>query len=164
MPIVNTFNTRGAGSPEGKVAAPVGSVYTDSEATSGAIRWIKTVGAGTSGWAVEYGDTGWRDITDLVTPAPTSGRLLVARTAGELRLYFDHLTMPEGGSGTLATLPTGLRPAFTQGGPVQGVSSRAQVSNYGYVQVYSWSTSAMIGTLAAKLPAGWPTTRPGTPA
>ena len=31
----------GTGSPEGKVAAPVGSIYTDTAATNGAIRWIK---------------------------------------------------------------------------------------------------------------------------
>ena len=52
----------GVGSPEGKVAAPVGSIYTDSSATAGAIRWIKTSGTGTIGWRVEYGDTGLRDL------------------------------------------------------------------------------------------------------
>ena len=40
---------RGTGSPEGKVAAPVGSTYTDTAATNGAIRWIKTSGTGATG-------------------------------------------------------------------------------------------------------------------
>src|SRR5699024_8615373 len=56
----------GSGSPVDKVAAPVGSIYTDSSATTGAIRWIKTSGTGTTGWRVEYGDTGLRDVSNLV--------------------------------------------------------------------------------------------------
>ena len=56
----------GTGSPEGKVAAPVGSIYTDTAATNGAIRWIKASGTGSTGWRVEYGDTGWRDISSFI--------------------------------------------------------------------------------------------------
>lgn len=48
---------RGTGSPEGKVAAPVGSVYTDTAATNGSIRWIKASGTGSTGWRDDYGDT-----------------------------------------------------------------------------------------------------------
>src|SRR5699024_5199841 len=50
----------GRGSPENRVTAPVGTIYTDTAATNGAIRWIKTSGTGNTGWKVEYGDTGWR--------------------------------------------------------------------------------------------------------
>lgn len=52
----------GTGTPEGKVAAPVGSVYTDTAATNGAIRWIKASGTGNTGWRVEYDDEAWRSI------------------------------------------------------------------------------------------------------
>lgn len=166
MPIIESFSpiTRGVGSPEGKVSAPVGTTYTDSAATNGAIRWIKASGTGNTGWRVEYGDTGWRDITALATTAPTSGRLLLARDDTSLWLHFDQLTMPSASSGAIVTLPAGFRPQTTQGTIIQGVSSRVQVSNYGHVQIYNWSTSPMVGTLVAKLPADWPTTLPGTPA
>src|SRR5699024_1181871 len=62
----------GTGSPEGKVSAPVGSIYTDSAATNGAIRWIKSSGAGNTGWMVEYGYTGWRNLRSAISPAPTT--------------------------------------------------------------------------------------------
>lgn len=60
----------GNGMPNGKVLAPVGSIYIDRDATNGAIRWIKkTNGNSVNGWAVEYGDTGWRNITPNPLPA-----------------------------------------------------------------------------------------------
>lgn len=52
-----TVALTGTGSPEGNVAAPVGSVYTDTAATNGAIRWIKASGTGVTGWRDDYGDT-----------------------------------------------------------------------------------------------------------
>lgn len=54
--------TSGTGSPEGVVTAAVGSRYTDTAATNGAVEWIKATGSGNTGWKVAYGDTGWRDI------------------------------------------------------------------------------------------------------
>jgi len=52
----------GVGIPEGVVAAGVGTIYTDTAATCGAIRWIKTTASGSTGWRVVWGDTGWRDL------------------------------------------------------------------------------------------------------
>ncbi len=60
----------GTGFPEGVVTAPVGSIYTDTAATNGAIRWIKATGVGNTGWRVEYGDTGWRDIVGSIYAGP----------------------------------------------------------------------------------------------
>ena len=54
---VSVAQFQGHGSPNGVVAAPVGSIYTDLAATNGAIRWIKTSGTENTGWKVEYGDT-----------------------------------------------------------------------------------------------------------
>lgn len=59
---VTRFWTSGTGSPEGVVTADVGSRYTDTAATNGAVEWIKASGTGNTGWKVAYGDTGWRDI------------------------------------------------------------------------------------------------------
>lgn len=50
----------GTGSPEGVLTAPMGTEYTDTAATNGAVKWIKFTGSGNTGWRVTYGDTGWR--------------------------------------------------------------------------------------------------------
>jgi len=54
----------GTGSPLGVVSAPVGTLYTDTASTNGAIRWFKKTGSGNTGWIVIYGDTGWRSLID----------------------------------------------------------------------------------------------------
>lgn len=46
----------GTGSPEGVVAAPVGTAYTDTAGTNGAWQWLKKSGTGTTGWAVTHSD------------------------------------------------------------------------------------------------------------
>ena len=66
----------GTGSPEGVVTAPVTSTWTDTVATTGAIQWIKASGTGNTGWVVQYGDTGWRNITSLATA--NAGQTLAA--------------------------------------------------------------------------------------
>lgn len=80
----------GTGSPEGVVTAPAGSMWTDTAATTGAVRWCKASGAGNTGWIVEYGDTGWRDITTLIeagVQATNAGMLLyVRRQNGNVQL------------------------------------------------------------------------------
>jgi hypothetical protein len=73
----------GTGSPEGVVTAPIGTEYTDVLATNGAVTWRKMAGASNIGWAVAYGDTGWRNIRSLYTPATAvpsiSGEILIRR-------------------------------------------------------------------------------------
>lgn len=56
----------GMGSPEGSLSATIGTIYTDMAGTNGAIRWIKTSATGNTGWRVLWGDTGERDITNLL--------------------------------------------------------------------------------------------------
>lgn len=56
----------GTGSPESVVSAPVGSTWTDTAATTGAVAWRKVSGTGSSGWVVEYGDTGRRAVASAV--------------------------------------------------------------------------------------------------
>lgn len=48
--------------PNGKVTAPVGTTYVDTNATNGALKWIKRTGADNQGWEVLTGDTGWRTL------------------------------------------------------------------------------------------------------
>ena len=59
----------GTGFPEGVTTAPVGTKYIDTNATNGAIEWIKATGSGNTGWKTSYADTGWRDVTGLLNPA-----------------------------------------------------------------------------------------------
>ena len=52
----------GAGIPEGKVEGTLGQTYVDIRKTNGAVKWIKTTDSGKIGWAVLYGDTGWKTL------------------------------------------------------------------------------------------------------
>lgn len=52
----------GAGIPEGKVEGTLGQTYVDLRKTNGAVKWIKTTDSGKNGWAVLYGDTGWKTL------------------------------------------------------------------------------------------------------
>ena len=60
---VNQYEIHGTGFPNGKVSAPVGTTYVDTNATNGALKWIKRSGTGNQGWEVLTGDTGWRTLT-----------------------------------------------------------------------------------------------------
>lgn len=73
------FELRGTGFPEGSVTASVGTYYTDTNATNGAIRWVKASGSGNTGWKVVFGDTGWRAFNGVVFQA---GGSPVAITSG----------------------------------------------------------------------------------
>ena len=48
--------------PNGKVSAPVGTTYVDTNVTNGALKWIKRTGTDNQGWEVLTGDTGWRSL------------------------------------------------------------------------------------------------------
>lgn len=56
----NQYEIHGTGFPNGKVTAPVGTTYVDTNVTNGALKWIKRRGNGNEGWEVLSGDTGWR--------------------------------------------------------------------------------------------------------
>lgn len=58
----NEYEIHGQGMPNGKVVAPVGTTYVDTNGTNGAFKWIKRTGADNQGWEVLTGDTGWRTL------------------------------------------------------------------------------------------------------
>lgn len=58
----NEYEIHGTGFPNGKVTAPVGTTYVDTNVTSGALKWIKRKGNDSQGWEVLTGDTGWRNL------------------------------------------------------------------------------------------------------
>lgn len=62
-PAASEYEIHGQGMPNGKVVAPVGTTYVDTNATNGALKWIKRTGTDNQGWEVLTGDTGWRTLT-----------------------------------------------------------------------------------------------------
>ena len=165
----------GVGSPEGKVEAPVGSIYTDSAATNGAIRWIKTSGTGATGWSVEYGDTGWRDITSSTvnrsSPAvfADGAGIQIRRFQGTVQYrFFGDITVTSQ-FGKLTDNFTGFRPKWD--GQMELISRAADL------KAGTWQVRLENGISGEKLClAGesrlmmwdteqpWPSTLPGTPA
>lgn len=59
---VNEYEIHGTGMPNGKVTAPVGTTYVDTNVTNGVLKWIKRKGNDNQGWEVLTGDTGWRTL------------------------------------------------------------------------------------------------------
>ena len=57
---VNEYEIHGTDFPNGKVTAPVGTTYVDTNVTNGALKWIKRRGNDNQGWEILIGDTGWR--------------------------------------------------------------------------------------------------------
>ena len=161
----------GVGSPEGNVSAPVGSIYTDSETTNGAIRWIKTSGTGSTGWKVEYGDTGLRDISDLLKDA--TGSVTISRI-GQVVYLEARVIKPEetlgSGSSFLASLPVGFRPAtrrdFTLNATLSSSTTRSGFQfTSGAIGVWQPSTSDIYYFQHHWVTSNsWPTSLPGTPA
>lgn len=84
---------KGQGSPDGRVVAPINSIYIDTVTTNGAFMWRNTDSR--TGWAVISGDTGWRNVTEsfrAANPTCTGGRLRVRRENNQLWISADNLT------------------------------------------------------------------------
>ena len=162
----------GIGSPEGKVAAPVGSTYTDSAATNGAIRWVKTSSTGSTGWRVEYGDTGWRNISSELEQG-VSGNVFITRIGQTVHMMLHNVATENAGHIVLFFLSPGFRPLDVSGAPWRNATL---VTDYGDTQrVASYFSNRMRilnmptgklfgGTISVPAESTWPTTLPGIPA
>ena len=172
----------GEGQPEGRVVASVGTTYIDTLATAGAVRWIKTSGTGNVGWKVEYGDTGWRNITGLVSPLPSSwswgvspGGVYIKRSSQTVDVAIRGLNATTvTNNTTLLTLPQGFRVPKL----ITDQSSIPLMDDAGREftgKVTFWDGSLIQVKMPLKpsrlnvvfsLPASdnWPSTLPGTPA
>ena len=165
---------RGTGSPEGKVMAPVGSVYTDTAATNGAIRWIKSSGTGATGWRVSDGDTGWRNITSLMGDSVTGGKALIRRKNDTVWLDVESLTYPATPNYILfsaSAIPAGFRVAsgwrYFNPTSRNNTESRGpfRVSYGGDLGLYDTTErTSFVAYVSWKTENGWPATLPGTPA
>lgn len=61
----SAYEIHGTGMPNGRVTAPIGTTYVDTEVTNGALKWIKQSRDGDRGWKVLIGDTGWRTLKSV---------------------------------------------------------------------------------------------------
>ena len=155
----------GTGSPEGKVAAPVGAIYTDTAATNGAIRWVKTSGAGSAGWRVEYGDTGWRNVTSLLIGDWTATAIQIRRENDLVTLRAQGL---QGSTAGFLQLSAPFVTSFTNLHVMTSSKVENVFSNGSFA--LSWRTPGSINSDASywaqgtwQVTSGWPTALPGTP-
>lgn len=171
----DTYEIRGTGMPEYSVKANVGTYYTDTAATNGAIRWIKASGSDKTGWKVVYGDTGWRSVPQILSTSMKASVVKVRRINNTVYLYaaLTGWAYNWNGGGT-ATLPDGLRPSDQMQGPSAGRRGGSYltwiVQNTGQIQAEAASTENPTPTLPPIISVSyvpndnvpWPTTLPGT--
>lgn len=115
----------GSGSPVGLIAG-TGQEYVDLDKTAGALKWIKESGAynSSAGWRVTSGDTGWRNVLDLVDTTRWNNVYHFLNCYAEIRRVNDMVdvrvrTTRTGLTGTglaastegvILTLPSGFQP------------------------------------------------------
>jgi hypothetical protein len=97
----------GTGNPNGVVTANVGSRYVDTNATNGAVEWVKASGAGNTGWKVTYGDTGWRTPVLLNGWASTTPR--IRRINETVHIAFNTLSGATSTTDSICDLLQGFR-------------------------------------------------------
>lgn len=165
----------GTGSPEGAVAADVGTEYLDTASTTGATRWLKISGTGNTGWRVTFGDTGERNVASLLAVDwSVRGSIRLKRINAQVTLNIQSITGPASAvsSAVALNLPVGFRPtsdtpeltaAQIAGGPVTFWIAAA--TTLGDVQWTAFGGAAQIDYSYASLSFttgdAWPTTLPG---
>jgi len=191
--VTDPMQLRGDGPPNGVVSAPPGTTYVDRLGTIGAWQWANTSGTGNTGWVVQYGDTGWRNITPSPLPATiASGSIYIRRTTEGIYLWLSEivwaaLTVPTNILDTPIPLAPGWTPLSTartghQFGDVDLVSQDVIIpyfpSNNMFLRFFARMTSNGFSTTVPAggkprrgvwfcgpaSPSTWPTTWVGTPA
>ena len=170
----DTYEIRGTGMPEGNVKASVGTYYTDTAATNGAIRWIKTRGSDKTGWKVVYGDTGWRSVPQILSPSMKASVVKVRRINNTVYLYAALTGWANSWNGGGASLPDGLLPSVQMQGPSAGRWGGSYltwiVQTGGQINAEAASAENPTPTLPPIVSVSyvpndnvpWPTTLPGT--
>ena len=170
----DTYEIRGTGMPEGNVKASVGTYYTDTAATNGAIRWIKTRGSDKTGWKVVYGDTGWRSVPQILSTSMQASVVKIRRINNTVYLYAAITGWGSGWNGGGDALPDGLRPSESMQGPSAGRWGNSYltwvVQAFGAIQSEAPSAQSPTPHLHPIVSVSyvpndnvpWPTTLPGT--
>lgn len=119
--------------------APVGAEYRSQDGAGvGAYRWVKRPGGR---WEVTDGDTGWRDVGDLlISPwtTTTAPLLRIRRTTTAAYLHIQYNTKPVP-SGAVLVIPAGFR--GKGGGVNAGVASAAIIGQYNNTPIGNGATS-----------------------
>lgn len=120
-------------------AEPVGAEFRSQDGAGvGAYRWMKRPGGK---WEVTDGDTGWRDVTDLLLPPWTTSTVplvRVRRIGATSFLHIQYLVKPVP-SGAVLVVPSGFR--GKRGGVNAGIASAAIVGPYNNTPIGSGATS-----------------------
>ena len=161
----------GTGSPEGVVTAPVGSQWTDTAATTGAVSWIKASGSGNTGWKVAYGNTGGRNMAavSMLNSWTVASTATLRRVNSEVRLDFT-LSDASATADTAYRLPSGLRPANTFWGTVSTStasfteSCAFYITTAGDIRIAGYTACSGTYYIGATFPTddAWPSVLPGT--
>lgn len=183
---LEAISRSGIGSPDGVVVAPIGSRYTDTAATSGAITWIKASRSDAYGWRVDVGDTGWRRyVAPLLDVA--SGEYGLRRIGD--RVYFRAVNaVLVAGTGAAyffdgtrgMGLPVGFRgPSSFQDRTMQAIGLQSNAIDRQWISAFSTSaviwagtngagpsgtrpTSGLAGAISWLTEDSWPAGLPGT--
>ena len=170
----DTYEIRGTGMPEGNVKASVGTYYTDTAATNGAVRWIKTRGSDKTGWRVVYGDTGWRSVPQILSTSMQASVVKIRRINNTVYLYAALTGWANSWNGGGASLPDGLLPSVQMQGPSAGRWGGSYltwiVQTGGQINAEAASAQNPTPTLPPIVSVSyvpndnvpWPTTLPGT--
>ena len=186
------YELRGTGSPEGVVTAPVGTYYTDTALTNGALRWAKKTGTGNTGWKVVSGDTGWRKVvgwtsagvitgtmpTNLNAASGVAGGVFMRRANDQVQFSLVAGVaasassiagaIPDGFSSGQVPYPQALIAAYTSGSVLTTRTLQAGLITWTIPSPTSgdqFTIGSAYGSTASWLTSqAWPTTLPGTAA
>lgn len=135
--------------------------------TNGASSSIKKSGTGNTGWQVLEGDTGWRDVSTLVTGF-SSGILRIKRKDNTVVVSVVDLNLGTnaGAQFDYYTLPSGFGASQWQFAPLdQSLTYKRSLATGGVLRIYSLTASVVInGGFNFDTSAAWPTALPGTSA
>jgi len=157
------------GSPEGVIAAPIGSTCTDPTAALGVAKWVKTSRADAFGWEAVRGNTGQRVLTAALLNGWTDNAIqrIAVRRIGDVVVLSGRIT--RGTADQLLDLPIGFRADDVVWAPVLYGSITPPlttaplqvVSGAVYLPGIGASEARVYATWTTKDP--WPTTLPGDP-
>lgn len=156
----------GTGSPQYVVTAPVGSLYFDINATTGATHWRKATGAGNSGWVVMQGDTGWRKMAawnaagtldgDGFWTAWYSGASVITNNgAGHLQMRRIHNTVHCRIAGLKTTAGAGSSVFFGLDAPTTPIPIGFRPTGYQFYPLYA-STGSVNAAYSSAYSPGYP--------
>ena len=160
------YELRGTGSPEGVVTAAVGTYYTDTAITNGAMRWAKKTGTGNTGWVVTEGDTGARNISASISGTYYSGgsQARLSRVNGTIFLTMDVATIAGYTTTAVLTLPAGFVGIPSYISPGYAGTTWFGTANTSISLSFSGANAGLRGTWSWRATDAWPTSLPGTAA